>query len=471
MMSDTTRMRDRFTTRIFTLGMEAGGFLSLAGLFFAIPGTGTAPFLSLTAGLLLAAVLGGSLSGLRIRRLWVLLLHNLGFVVWLFFVTGAYPALPFAESVSGGGIKAVGRWFGTFGGLKDGPQWAETLLLFSMSFLFWFRGYRIGIKHPGYPVTVRRFDTAFGILLTISLIRMGFRLPDPDFPRFVLFSILSGTAALISAKNLHGDFNMEKIRSPLGQGLFFIGMLIPVGAAVSAFYPLFVRAAEKTYAILQAGAETAQPWLIRLLLFLFQGFSKSSMIGSTAETPPMETLQAPPAGNILLEKILSFIFFLFVGAGVVLIVSMLLYRIALYLLQKTGSAASTSYSVADLLRALVSTLRRFLRRFMQRITDIVFFRKRRESRAGRSFRLLLRWGLRSGLPHRRSETPLEYGRRLAARFPTLAEELLLIVGTVQKEFYGAVMPTESETRALAGALRRLRSPALLPARLKSLLFP
>lgn len=469
MMTDTARLRDRFMTGLFTLGMEAGGLLSLAGLLFLIPGTGSPPLLSLTAGLLAAAALGGMLSGLRIRRLWILLMHSLGFVLWLFFVSGAYSGLPFAEAVSGGGIEAVGRWFAAFGRLKGGPQKAEALLLFTMSFFFWFRGYRIGTIHPGYPVTVKRFDTAFGILLAISLIRIGFRLADPDFPRFVLFSILLGTAALISAKNLDGDFSMEKSRSPLGQSLFFIGVLIPVGATIGAFYPIFVRAAEKTYTLLQAGAETAQPWLIRFLLFLFQGFGHSSINGSTAEAPVMET--APTSGgNLLLEKVLSALFFLFVGIGAVLIVSLLLYRIVLYLMKISGNA-SASFSVGELIRVLMSALRSFLRRFLHRITDFAFFRKRRGSRAGRTFRLLLRWGLRSGLPHRRSETPLEYGRRLADRFPGLAAELLLVVETVQGEFYGAVRPTESEIKALTNSLRRLHSPALLPARLKSLFFP
>jgi len=467
MRIDAARRRDPFMSRLFTLGMETGGLLSLVGLLFLLPGTAPPPLLSLTAGLLSAAVLSGMLSGLRLRRLWKFLLHSLCFAVWFFFVTRAYPGLPFADGLSGTGLDAVDGWIAAFGRLKGAPQWAETVLLFSISFLFWFRGYRIGTVNPGYSITVRRFDTAFGLLLVVSLIRMGFRLADPDFPRFVFFSVLSGIAALISAKNLEGDFSMKKSRSPLGPGLFFIGLLIPAGAAFGAFYPLFVRTAERTYTLLQAGAETVHPWLIRLLLFLFQGWGRSPAGGTSAAGPSMEYVPVPiPGGNLLLEKILSVLFFLFLGIGTVLILSLLLYRIALALMTTSG-AASHSMSLRELVRGLASALRRFL----LRLSRLSLFPGKRGSRAGRTFRLLMRWGLRSGLPRRRWETPLEYGCRLADRFPGLRAEFLLILETVQGEFYGAIRPTESDTRALRSALRRLRSPVLLPARLRSLFFP
>jgi hypothetical protein len=55
---------------------------------------------------------------------------------------------------------------------------------------------------------------------------------------------------------------------------------------------------------------------------------------------------------------------------------------------------------------------RWLRRWLAR---------RDQPEPARIYQALLRWGARSGSPHRASETPLEYAGRLQLRIPALRE--------------------------------------------------
>jgi Domain of unknown function (DUF4129) len=77
---------------------------------------------------------------------------------------------------------------------------------------------------------------------------------------------------------------------------------------------------------------------------------------------------------------------------------------------------------------------------------------------------LRRWGARSGLVARPAETPLEYGRRLKQRVPDAAGEIEVIVTEFCECAYAGAREGPSQARA---ALRRLRSPALLPQRIRS----
>ena len=57
-------------------------------------------------------------------------------------------------------------------------------------------------------------------------------------------------------------------------------------------------------------------------------------------------------------------------------------------------------------------------------------------RAAELYGALLGWAGRSGFPHDRSETPLEFGTRLNGRFPALKPPIELIIGAYNREVYG-----------------------------------
>lgn len=82
----------------------------------------------------------------------------------------------------------------------------------------------------------------------------------------------------------------------------------------------------------------------------------------------------------------------------------------------------------------------------------------------RLYRALLRWGDHTGLPSRRAETALEYGRRLQLQVPEVEREIDAIVAVFNGYAYGSAAEQPGALRAARSALRRLRSPRLWPRR-------
>ena len=79
---------------------------------------------------------------------------------------------------------------------------------------------------------------------------------------------------------------------------------------------------------------------------------------------------------------------------------------------------------------------------------------------------LLKWGKRSGLYHRVSETPLEFAARLSRYFPHLNREINLIVDAFHEEVYAGSDLLGKRLKHAESALRRLRSPLYWPLRMK-----
>jgi hypothetical protein len=97
----------------------------------------------------------------------------------------------------------------------------------------------------------------------------------------------------------------------------------------------------------------------------------------------------------------------------------------------------------------------------------VFRRVRGYRRAAQLYRALLDWGRYSGLPHRLTETPLEYGSRLKHHFPAVQHEIELIIEVFHQEVYGELILNTRQFTMAHQALQRLRSPLHWSSRLKS----
>lgn len=95
--------------------------------------------------------------------------------------------------------------------------------------------------------------------------------------------------------------------------------------------------------------------------------------------------------------------------------------------------------------------------------------RRRRAIALQLYAALSRWGSRSGLPRRPSETPREYGERLKAQIVTAAPEIDVIVAAVNEHLYGTAR-TPLERERVRAVLRALQSPRLWPKRYKTWLL-
>jgi hypothetical protein len=87
-------------------------------------------------------------------------------------------------------------------------------------------------------------------------------------------------------------------------------------------------------------------------------------------------------------------------------------------------------------------------------------------KAAELYGALLRWAGRSGFPYNRSETPLEFGRRLNARFPALKPPIELIINAYNREVYGEMVLGGAPLTAANSAWQLLRSPLRWPVRFK-----
>ncbi len=419
----------------------------------------------------------------HLRRIYRVILQAAAFFAAMYFVTGAYAGLPFFQSTGIQGRLAV------LGELEGFFQWFHFCLIAFITGLFWFRGMRtagpaagrdsaqgrnIELDRGGVDrsreAAVRVFDRGFGVLLAIAFIRITASLPDTDFSSQLLLYLLFGLLTLIIAGNRAGDGEVIKRRSPIGVFVVFAGLLLFLASLFYAAYPLLSRSADELYLTLQQGIEAAEPWLVRIVRFIFglrrPGPSTEGTAPAGSGGPAAVEELAPPG---FLAELFEFVFtwglVSILCAALLFLCGWAVVRLFRYLLARPEDYSS---------RAGGFSLRELIVRILARITFLfgrtadflpAFDRQRKRSPSAACFKTVLRWGRRSGLSRRCSETPAEYCRRLAAIFPEMEEEFRLILGAAEKAFYCETEYTIPVSE-LRRACRRLKSLALYPRRLR-----
>lgn len=113
---------------------------------------------------------------------------------------------------------------------------------------------------------------------------------------------------------------------------------------------------------------------------------------------------------------------------------------------------------------------RRLKRIFERIIRLLFSRRDALHRVEQYYRLLQKWGARSGLPRVACETPREYGTRLARNFPDVAREIKDLIVLFNQVRYGGIPAQREQFKQIQADWKRLRSPALWPVRARLWLF-
>jgi hypothetical protein len=109
---------------------------------------------------------------------------------------------------------------------------------------------------------------------------------------------------------------------------------------------------------------------------------------------------------------------------------------------------------------------KWLKRFISFIARIPALLKGIDSAAG-LFTALASWGRRSGIPYKKTDTPMEYGARLAASFPDLKTEIETIIHLLYKEIYGGLTLDNNQMADGKRAKKRMAHPAFWKNRIKT----
>ena len=161
----------------------------------------------------------------------------------------------------------------------------------------------------------------------------------------------------------------------------------------------------------------------------------------------------------LLEKILGWGLWGLMLLALFIVSAIALFYAMRWLLSRTERGESqTQQSVWSPFAALWAFLAGACRK--------IFSGVRSYQNAAELYGALLGWAGRSGFPHDCSETPLEFGTRLNARFPALKPPIELIIDAYNREVYGETVLSGTPLSAANSAWQFLRSPLHWPARFK-----
>jgi hypothetical protein len=417
---------------------------------------------------LLAAVLYLVVRGIGLRVIAVLGIHILGFLLAAsrLIYAFSYRAYPYFDK----------KWLQAFlSESRDSLQWLILVIILLMALLFWLAGVALARRSAAYPITCVRFDygvAAFFCLFIIKsllLIKGGIAVRDSApvllvFP-FFIFSLL---AIGLARSRSSAPRNFLAGYRGIGVLVSFTLVVLAFGVGLVLFcMPYLSATAEAGYGVLKSAVGPLGPIVVRILLFLFRKPMRQEPLAPA--THGDEAQHIPPAESSWWSEWLQEI----LGWGLLglgLLIGLILCAVATWyllrwLLSRTSKAERKpiDWQQAFLwVQRLWAVLGMSLKWALQRLKG---YRD-----AVQLYRAFLKWGRRSGLPHRLSETPGEYGSRLRKRFPTLAGEIGEIVGAFNLVVYGEVVLDDAQLTPARLSWKRLCSPRHWTVRLKSWFF-
>lgn len=367
-------------------------------------------------------------------------------------------------------------WLTEFHSLSlDRVQGFFMFVLVLWTLFFWIAGVRLAVRSRSYLAVCTRFDLGFacffGIMIIKLLLRVQLKIPTTEMVSedmmyaFFVFGLL----AVALARNRSGTRKVF-LTGYRGIGLLFsfsLGILFFGTGSIVLFLPYLKVASQAGYEVLQAALKPLVPVLTELIRIFF-------MIGRERPAEP-GALTAPggsPASGIgetagWLEGVFTIVAWGFAGL-LVLVLTVFVLIGAWFLVRWLFSRTAADERRSTERPVFFGWLERWVA-LLFRIYDSLFDRSDRQ-RPFAFYQSLLRWGRRSGLPQRFSETPLEYGARLKRRFHLVGREIDVIVAIYNRFAYRNTVPDRVQTIGAQAALRKIQSPLLWPHRLKTRLL-
>ncbi|MFW6115296.1 MAG: DUF4129 domain-containing protein [Thermodesulfobacteriota bacterium] len=417
----------------------------------------------------LGAVLTLAIRGMGLRVISVLGLQVAGFLLVssrIVYILN-YQAYPY-----------VGKaWLAAFVTRPRDPlEWVVLVLVLIFALIFWVSGMTFVRRPSAYLSICARFDLGVGAFFCLLLIRFlllvkgGMELRDfaPEFLMFPFF--IFGLLAIGLARN-SSKARKDFLEGYRGIGLLasFIIVVLAFGTGlVLLFMPYLRVAAEAGYEVLKSAAGPLSPLVVKILQFLFIGRKIRTEPSSTSAGGDEKEFISPGEGgwwNEVLGKVAEWGF---LALGVLIGIALCALGMR-YLVRWLFSRTPQDHRGHIRWRLLGIWARNVWAGFTVGLNSAME-RLKGCRNAIQLYRALLRWGRRSGLPHLSSETPAEYGNRLAQQFPTLTGEIEKIVNAFNLVVYGGRSLEDERITLVKFAWKRLRSPRYWPVRLKSWFF-
>jgi hypothetical protein len=333
-------------------------------------------------------------------------------------------------------------------------------------------GVTLARRSTSHLTLCSRFDlgiAAFFLLLLVELlirVKGGIEIQDPT-THFLLFPFfIFGLTAIGLARN-QGSGQRDYLSGYRQMGVIlsftFVVLLFGTGL-VLLFLPYLTLAAEMGYDALKTVTEPLGPVLVNIVLFIF-GNWRNRPINAGGEPGESQGDALPPAESSPWTDFFGYVLFGLMGLVFLAIVCFALWHLIRWLLSRTSSSNDPRIKT-NLFSLWIARIRLFFSFFWSRVL------LRIQGRKGtiQLYASLLDWGHHSGLPHLISETPNEYGFRLARRFPALKKEIGVITKAFNQEIYGEMAPEEQQLKIAQLAWRKLCSPLHWPTRLRALVF-
>jgi hypothetical protein len=363
---------------------------------------------------------------------------------------------------------------GFFNRPRDHFEWFLLIFVLGYTVMFWATGVRFALQVKSYFFACTRFDrgvTAFFGLLLIKLVlhtQMGVQFHDSMtvwliFP-FFIFSLteigLARNQVNIQQKDYLSGYYAVGVFTGFSAGALILGT-----AVFLLFLPYLKSASAVGYDLMKSAAVPLTSILIAVIKFIF-GYAKFSPPNSgpspaagTAGTPPTDE----PGAWMLVQKVLMWSGgALLLALGIAAACLALWYTIRwLFMKRYGGDANGEKWN-------LLLWWRR-LRAFLLACYEWILRTGAKRS-ALEFYAALRRWGRNSGLPQASSETPMEYGTRLAFRFPKLKTEIMLIIEMLHCEVYGQYSLSPKQILRTREAWQKLHSPLGWPFRIKLIMM-
>jgi len=232
---------------------------------------------------------------------------------------------------------------------------------------------------------------------------------------------------------------------------------------VMLFLPHLTRAAEISFDIIKTTTAPLGPILIKIILFIFGPRKDPFEIEKIPDEPNMPELPVLVDGNeSLFYHIVGwslFSIFALLVSGLLLFIA---WRLILWLLS-TQPHQKKAIGPWNLFVDLAKRLGMVILSIKNKLTAWI----NGPQTGVQVYMALIGWGHLSGLTRLPCETPVEYGTRLGNRFPLVKNEIHIVIKTHSQMVYGPHANNLEMLSLARVALRKLRSPANWPTRLKS----